>query len=191
MGRAIRDSTGNSSLTRAWTEYTSQYQGDKIFEWKYLDHWKARLHAQRMDQGTPGGVKKERLPAGRMSEGRKRKGTPQFKYPPGYHNEEVDDEESEHLFLPRDNSAGPKIKQETNYSISSDEMDALYSGPDPPYLSSSQSSKRSKLDFSGRFSLRPSTPLRAGTGGLATPRSSSTRHATPFQTTSDKTDVNE
>lgn len=191
MGRAIRDSTTNPLLAKAWKEYITQYKGDKISDWKYLDHWKTRLHAQRMDKTTPGGVKKERLAAGRMPEAHKRKRTPPFKFPPGYRNEEVDDEEPDDLFLPRGDTAGPKIKQESNNSISLEEMDALYGDSDPPYLTSSQSSKRSKLDLSGRFSIRPSTPLRAGTGRLATPMPSSVRHGTPFQSTNKKIDVNE
>ena len=181
MGRAIRDSTANRLLAKAWMEYICQYKGDKIFEWKDLDHWKATLRAQLLNKNPPGGVKKERLPVGGMPEGRKRKGTPKFKYPPGYHNEELDDEESDDLFLPKENTAGPKIKRESHNSISSEEMNALYDDPDPPYPTSSQPSKRSKLNLSGRFSMRPSTPLRAGP----------TRHGPPFQSTEKKVDVNE
>lgn len=188
MGRAIRDSTTNSSLAKAWKEYTSQYKGNKILEWKELDHWKAMLHAQRLDHTTPGGVKKERLHTGRGAEARKRKGTPIFKYPPGYRNEEMDDEESENLFLPQGDAAGPKIKDEPNASISSEEMEALYADPDPSYPTSSHSSKRSKLDSSGRFSMRPSTSF---SGRLGTPMPSSTRNGTPFNAAKKKADVNE
>lgn len=172
-------------------EYICQYKGDKIVEWKDLDYWKARLRAQLLNKSTPGGTKKERVPVGIMPEGRKRKGTPKFKYPPGYHNEELDDEESEDLFLPKENTAGPKIKRESDNSMSSEEMNALYDDPDPPHPTPSQSSKRSKLDLSGRFSMRPSTPLRAGTGRLATPMPSPIRHGPPFQSTKKKVDVNE
>ena len=188
MGRAIQDSTMNPSLAKAWKEYTSQYKGHKILEWKELDHWKARLHAQRLDQTTPGGVKKERLHTERGPDARKRKGTPIFKYPPGYHNVELDDEESDDLFLPQGHAAGPKIKHEPNHSISSEEMEALYADPDPPYPTSSQSSKRSKLDSSGRFSMKPSTPF---SGRLGTPMPSSMRNATPFNAAKKKVDVNE
>lgn len=181
MGRAIRNSTTNPLLAKAWMEYIRQYKGDKIVDWKDLDHWKAKLRA--LNKFTPVGIKKEALPAGKVPEGGKRKGTPKFKYPPGYHNEELDDEESEDLFLPQENVAGPKIKRESNNTISSEEMNALYDDPDPPYPTSSQSSKRSKLDLSGRFSSRPSTSLRAGTGGLSTPMPSPIRHGPPFQST--------
>lgn len=191
MGRAIRDSTRNPLLAKAWTEYIGQYKGDKILDWKDLDHWKTRLYAQRRDKNTAGGVNKERLPADSMSEGRKRKGTPRFKYPSGYCNEELDDEESEHLFIPKENTTGPKIKQEPYNSISSEEMDALYGGPDPPWLTSSQPNKRSKLDLFGRFSMRPSTPSRDDTGRLTTPMSSAVCHGTPLQSTKKKTDVSE
>lgn len=190
MGRAIRDSTSNPLLAKAWMEYISQYRGDKIVEWKCINHWKARLHAQRLDKTTPGGVKKEGLTAGKMPEGRKRKGTPKFRYPPEYRNEESDDEESDDLFL-KGNTAGPKIKRESNNSISSEEMDALYGDPDPVYPRSSQSSKRSKLDLSGRFSMRPSTPLRASSGRLATPMPSTARHGTPFRSTNQKIGIND
>lgn len=188
MGRAIRDSTTNSSLAKAWREYIGQYKGNKILEWKYLNHWKARLHAQRLDQSTPGPMKKERPHPGKVPEGRKRKGTPIFKYPPGYRNEELDDEESDDLFLPQGAAAGPKIKHEPKDSISSEEMEALYADPDPSYPTCSQSSKRSKLDSSGRFSMRPSTP---SNGRLGTPMSSSLRHETPFNSTNKKIDPNE
>ena len=183
MGRAIRSSTMNPLLAKAWSEYIAQYKGDKIHEWKYLDHWKTRLQA-----GTPtGGSKRQKLPVGKDL---KRKGTPNFKYPPGYRNEEVDDEESDDLFLPKGNTAGPKIKRESINSFSSEEIDALYDDADPPYPTSSQSSKRSKLDLSGRFSMRPSTPSRAGPGKLATPVPSA-RRGTPSQSTNQKIDVNE
>lgn len=187
MGRAIRDSTANPLLAKAWIEYISQYKGNKSFEWKDLDHWKARLHAQRLDRTTPRGVKKERLPAAKIPKDCKRKGTPKVRYPPGYSNEEIDDEEPDDLFLPKGSTIGAKIKREPNSSISSEEMDALYRDPDSSYPTSSQSSKRSKLDESGRFfSTRASTPLRAGTGRLETPMPS-----TRYEANCKKGDVNE
>ena len=185
MGRAIRSSTSNSLLAKAWSEYITQYKGDQIGEWKELDHWKARLHAQRLDR-APCGVKKEKLPVGKKHQMFKRKGTPVFRYPPGYCNEELDDEESDDLFLPKDNNSQPKIKREPMSSFSSDEVDALYDDADPPYRTSSQSSKRSKLDISGRFSARPSPPLGASPGKYATPR-----RGTPSQSTNKNIDVNE
>ena len=177
MGRAIRSSTSNSSLAKAWSEYIAQYKGDQIGEWKELDHWKARLHAQRLER-APYGVKKEKLPVRKKHQ--KRKGTPVFRYPPGYCNEELDDEEPDDLFLPKE------IKREPMDSFSLDEVDALYDDADQPYRTSSQSSKRSKLDVSGRFSTRPSTPLGASPGKYATPR-----RGTPSQSTNKNTDINE
>lgn len=188
MGRAIRDSTTNASLAKAWREYIGQYKGNKILEWKYLNHWKAKLHAQRLDQSTPGAMKKERPYPAKVPEGRKRKGTPTFKYPPGYRNEELDDEEPDDLFLRQEDAGGPKIKHEPNGSISSEEMEALYADPDVSYPTSSRSSKRSKLDSSGRFSMRPSTP---SNGRFGTPISSSLRHETPLNMTNKKVDINE
>ena len=184
MGRVIQDSTTNSLLAKAWSEYTSQYKGDKIFEWKGLDHWKARLQTQRLHATGLGRFKKERLPARKLHETLKRKGIPKAKYPPGYRDEEMDDEEQEDLFLPRATFAEPKIKRESINSMSSEEMDALYDDGDPPYPLSSQSSKRSKLDLSGRFSTSPSTRI------LATPVPSSVRHGTPSQLIN-KMNVNE
>ena len=188
MGRAIRSSTSNSSLAKAWSEYIAQYKGGQIDEWKELDHWKARLHAQRLNR-APYGAKKQKVPVEKDEKKYqtfKRKGTPAFRYPPGYCNEEMDDEESDDLFLPKDNTAQPKIKREPMNSFSSDEVDALYDNADPPYRTSSQSSKRSKLDVSGRFSTRPSTPLGASPGKHATPR-----RGTPSQSISKNNDVNE
>lgn len=185
MGRVIRSSTSNSLLAKAWCQYIAQYKGDQIGEWKELDHWKARLHAQRLEK-APCGLKKDKLPVGKKQQGFKRKGTPVFRYPPGYRNEEVDDEEPDDLFLPKEDIAQPKIKQEPKNSLSSDEIDALYDDPDPPYRTSSQSSKRSKLDVCGRFSKRPSTPL-----GANPSKHASLRHGTPSQLTNKNVDVNE
>ena len=184
-GRAIRSSTSNLSLAKAWSEYIAQYKGNQIGEWKGLDHWKAKLHTQRPDRASCG-VKKEKLPLGKQHQMSKRKGTPVFRYPPGYCNEELDDDEPDDLFLPKDDTVQPKIKREPMNSSSSDEVDALYDDADPPYRKLSQSSKRSKLDVSGRFSKRPSTPLGASPGKHATPR-----RGTPSQSTNKNFDVNE
>lgn len=190
MGRAIRSSTTNRSLAKAWSEYIDQYKGGSIFAWKDLDYWKKNLHAQHPDRTPTGGAKKGKLPVGKVCRGLKRKGTPEFKYPPGYRNEALDDEEPEDLFLPQGNPAGPKIKRESINSFSSEEMDALYDDADPPYPTFSQSSKRSKVDSSGRFSMRPFTPLAAGPGKLVTPRPSVLR-GTPYQSINKNIDVNE
>ena len=189
MGRAIRSSTSNSSLAKAWSEYIAQYKGDQIGEWKELDHWKARLHAQRLDKAldkAPYRADKGKLPVGKKHVRFKRKGTPTLRYPPGYCNEELDDDEPDDLFLPKDNIAQPKIKREPMNSLSSDEVDALYDDADPPYRTSLQSSKRSKLDVSGRFSKRPSTPL-----GASPSRYSTHRRGTPSQSINKNIDVNE
>ncbi len=190
MGRAIRSSTTNHLLARAWSEYIGQFKGEKVFEWRYIDHWKAKLHAQRDDRTVIGVTKKGSLPR-KMPTSLKRKGTPKFKYPPGYQNEELDDEESDDLFLPKGNPAEPRIKRESISSRSAEEMDALYDDADPPYPTSSQSSKRSKLDLFGRFSAKPSTPLRAGAGRLPTPTPSFVRRGTPSQFGDKKTNLNE
>ena len=181
----------NHSLAKAWSEYIGQYKADKISEWKYLDHWKTKLQAQRLERIPTGGTKKEKLSVGKTDGAYKRKGSPKFRYPPGYHHEELDDEESGDLFLPQDDVVGPKIKQEPINPLSSEEMDALYDDADPPYPTSSHSSKRSKLDLAGRFPMRPSTTLRSSTGRHASSMPSSMRRGTPFESTSRKIDVNE
>ena len=185
IGRAIRCSTSNRLLVKAWSEFIAQYKGEQMGEWKELDYWKARLHAQRQER-APCGVKKEKLPVGKKHQMFKRKGTPTFKYPPGYCNEELDDEEPDDLFLPKDNIAQPHIKKEPMNSLSPDEVDALYDDTDPPYRTLSQSSKRSKLDVSGRFSTRPLTPSGASPGKYATPR-----RGTPSQSINKGINVNE
>ena len=190
MGQVIRSSTTNSLLAKAWQEYIGQYKGDQILEWRNLDHWKARLHAQRLDRTVPARDHKEKFSTGRKHGGIKRKGIQEFKYPPGYNNEIVDDEEPEDLFLPQGNPTGPKIKRESINSMSSEEMDALYDDADPPYPTSSESRKRSKLTLSGGFSMRTSTPS-IGTGRHAKLVTLPIRRETPFQFTNNKTDVGE
>ena len=190
IGRAIRDSTSKPLLAKAWKEYTDQYKEDGTVEWKSLDFWKARLHAQRLDGSIPGGFRKERFSAEKMPKDRKRKGTP-FKCPPGYRNEELDDEEPDDVFLSRANAAGSKIKQEFNNSISSDEMDALYGDVDPSYPTSSQSSKRSKLDLSGRSSARPLTPSKSRNSRPTTATPSSLRQRTSHRSIKEEIVINE
>ena len=182
LGRAIRISTSNPLLAKAWKE---------CLEWKSLDCWKARLQAQRLDNSTPEGFKKQSLSAEKMPKERKRKGTPIFKYPPGYRNEQIDDEEPDDIFLPKANAAGSKIKQEYNDSISPDEMDALYGDAVSSYPTPSQSSKRSKLDLSGRSSARPLTPFTTRNSRPTTATPYSLRHGTPYQPTKKKIDINE
>ena len=179
LGRAIRDSTPNPLLAKAWKEG---------LEWKSLDHWKIRLQAQRLNDSIPGVFKKESWSAGKMPKDRKRKGTTPSKYPPGYHNEELDDEEPGDVFLSPANATGLNIKQEFNSSISSDEIDALYGDADTSYPTPFQSSKRSKLDLSGRSSARPLTPFVS--------RNSRPMTATPFslrhdQSAKERININE
>ena len=190
MSRAIQSSTTNPSLAKAWAQYIGQFRGDVTSEWRTLDHWKKKLQAQRPN--NTGGLKKDKLPAARrMHEGLKRKGEPKTKYPPGYRHEELDDEESSNLFLPQGKPDGPTIKQESINSFSSEETDALYDDADPPYPTSSQSSKRSKLDLSGRFSMRPSIPLRADHSRPSNAMPSSVRHGTPLQLSKMKFELDE
>ena len=182
LGRAIRDTTSKPLLAKAWKE------GLKL---ESLDYWKARLYAQRLDNSTPEGFKKQSLSAEKMPKDRKRKGTPHFKCPPGYHNEELDDEEPGDAFPSNANATGSNIKQEFNSSISADEMDALYGNADTSYPTPSQSSKRSKLDLSGRSSARPLTPFISRNSRPTTATPSSLRHGTPYQSTKKKIDINE
>lgn len=116
-----------------------------------ISYWKGRLIARAKDPSKKDNQEIE------LSGNRKRKGTPEFKMPPGYSRDEGDDDEGKGLFLSPTGSSWPRIKQETNESTESAEIDALYEDPDPPYpRRSSESSKRSKLDEAGKFTL-PST----------------------------------
>ena len=61
--------------------------------------------------------------------------------PPGYRNEQRDDEESNDIFFLKANPAGLEIKQEYNHLIFSDEVYTLYRNSDSFYSTLSQSSK--------------------------------------------------
>ena len=190
MGRIFQSSTSNLLLQKAWSEFTGQFNGDEFREWKNLEYWKSKLRAQRLDENPPVGCKKEKVPAKKMNPGVKRKGLPSFKYPRGYYDDELDDEEPDAPSLSKENPAGPQIKKEFINSMSPEEMDALYDDADPLYSASSEWSKRSKRDLSGRFSMRPSTPS-SSTDGTAAPTHFPRRRGTPLQSTNIKTDFNE
>lgn len=137
-----------------------------------LDFWKREL------------AKKSKKVSREVNEpaNRKRKGTPTFKYPPGYTRESVDDDEGADIFLPPADSAGQKIKKEFGDGMTPAEIDEMYEDSDPPFPrrtveSSKRSklngdsdppfprrtdepSKRSKLNGAGRFSTRPVTPVK-------------------------------
>ena len=186
VGRAIQNSTSKPLLAKAWTEYTGQFQGGN---WKHLDHWKERIIAQRLDKAAPGQSKKEKS-HGKFPRDNKHKETSRSKYPPCYHHEASDDEESDDLFLPKTNTSEPKIKREFDFFISSEEMDALYDDPDPPYPTYSQS-KKCKIDLPKQSSTKSSTPSRTATSRPATRMPSSVRHGTPLQSTNKRIDANE
>ena len=97
------------------------------------------------------------------SKNRKRKGTPSFKIPLGYVREEVDDNEGADTFLQCGSDIKPKIKKESSDSISSSELVTLYNKDTIPYSPyTAPSSKRSRLNLSGRCSTQPRTPVKDG-----------------------------
>ena len=179
IGEVIRVSTTNPEFAEAWRE-AIQHIGKEAA----LSYFKDRLRQQRSERF------KSKVPAQTTPEKRKRKGTPKFKFPPGYRREEVDDEESNHLFL-QEIIAHPKIKRKLSDLTPSAEMEALYEDTDAITLPE-PASKRSKMTIAGRFaSMHPTTPFRSAT---VNPSSSEKRRsvsrATPTVETRKK-DLNE
>lgn len=155
MGKAIRESTTNPLIAKAWDE--AIFFKDKPID---IGYWKRRLAAKEKARVSASGEKGGMLPEGQQLENRKRKGTPKFRFPPGYAREKVDDDEGGDLFIPlADDAANPKMKNEFSDSLSSAEIDALYEDPDPPYPRRAEANKRKKLDVAGRFSVHPQTPV--------------------------------
>lgn len=170
LGKAIYASTQNPVLKQAWKD-ASEHSKDG------LEYCKLRIRQQDLGRAESkvSSIESKAAPKFKVPEKRKRKGTPTFKYPPGYAREDVDDEESEDLFL---KPGEPKIKTENSKSMSSAEMDALCDEPDPPFgLSEGQQSKRSKTDTTGRFSTRPTTPLKDCVFGMRDPSIATARNS--------------
>lgn len=169
--RTILETTENTTLALAWRDYEHHFRDEDPLDY-CKDHFRQQQLGKAESKNTRAGSKAPpsfkmpptfKMPAaGKMPEKRKRKGTPTPKYPPGYIRDEVDDEESEDLFLRP--GAEPTIKNEFSNSSSSAEADAMFDDLDPPIpVRGGQQSKRSKTDMSGRFSTRPNTP-----GGYST-----------------------
>ena len=160
LGKAIYASTQNPKLKQAWKD-ASEHSKDG------LEYCKLRLRQQELGRGESKvpSIESKAAPTYKAPEKRKRKGTPTFKYPPGYAEENVDDEESEDLFL---KPGEPRIKTENSNWMFSAEMIELSDESDPPSgVLEAQHSKRSKTDTTGRFSSRPATPPRDSVGSRA------------------------
>ena len=69
-----------------------------------LSYFKDRLHQQSLERSQLKG------PTAATPVTRKRKGTPELRYPQGYRIEEVDNEESRDLFVLEGNNSTPRIK---------------------------------------------------------------------------------
>lgn len=192
MGEAIRESTDNPLLAKACCEaiqYLESKKGTKYWKDRLSAKERARLRAAE----NPGG-----LYEGKQSESRKRKGTPRFKFPPGYAREEADDDEGGDIFLSlAEDKNGPKIKNEFSDSTPLTGIEPLHEEPDRLYPRRAESSKRNKLDLAGRFSLhsqepvreggrsRPGTPLIPGLGPWRASVATSNPQPTPLKSTTD------
>lgn len=158
VGKAIRESTTNPLLAKSWDEAISCEEGNREIGW-----WKEKLSRKEkasLRAGDSQATKNEkglRVNADcdetksnqKLCGSRKRKGTPDFKFPPGYARVEADDDEGGDLFLPLAKEiAGPRIKNEFSDSVST-EIDALYENPDRTY----SRHKRGKLGITGRSSV--------------------------------------
>ena len=183
IGEVIRVSTTNPLLAEAWREAMQYQETDNV-----LSYFKGRLRQQRPERFQ------SKAPPATAPEKRKRKGTPKFKFPPGYRREEADDEESSDLFVQEENNSTPKIKQEFSDSTSA-EIEGLYEDTDIT-TQPEPVSKRSKTNLAGRFSVRPvyvrpGTPFRSGTvNPFSSEMRQSVSRATPMVRAKNK-DVNE
>ena len=169
VGQVIQASTTNSLLAQGWREAIRLYALEDP-----LPELKKTIRKQRLGRGG------SKAPTGSDdNEKIKRKGTPLFKYPPGYSTEEVDDEEPDDLFIRRESSTGHRIKKEPSESAAFADMGACERFTDLTGSDSEQPKKKSRLDAFGRSSMRPSTPFRAATQGLSS-RPMSMSCATPL-----------
>ena len=143
----FRDIATSSKLAQAWDQAIEQY-------WKQdLCDLKNGLYAQH-DVVTPSQTLRDKLP-----EKRKRKSTPNLKYPPGYGREELDDDES-HLFACTSENATSSIKKEFVDSTSMTEDGGLYEDSESPVHSrTTQPSKRHRLNATSLFSTSLAAPI--------------------------------
>lgn len=194
LGAAIGASTDNAELARAWKDAGERYKDDEPLEhcrrqlrWQQ-QAGREKSHQADRDAAPPGSFsgwnpsnwKDANGKPCKAPEKRKRKESPEFKYPPGYAREDVDDEESAELFS---RPGEPNIKREHSASNSSAEVDALYDEPDPPVsLHGGQGFKRSKTDAGGLFTARPplsahsTTPLRECSAAVARAAGAISKH---------------
>lgn len=195
MGEAIRRSTSNLSLAKAWGK-ALRCEG----EGKDIGHWKAELAANRGTRVQAINKVNDLANDSCRAEGfgkkqeeiHKRKRTSPIKFPSGYSKMDWDDDEGENLLTPPADSAVPKIKNEFGDSTSSAEIDALYEDSDTPRSGLSDLNKRKKLDFFGRFSntpignrvgsSRPVTPAMSSQSGLTSPLT----HSSALSSSKDK-----
>lgn len=167
MGEAIRRSTTNPSLAKAWGE-ALRCEG----EGKDIAYWKAGLAA---NQGARvRAANKAKLFAGDSCRvqglSHKRKRTSPIKFPSGYSKMDWDDDEGENVLTPPADSTVPKIKNEFGDSTSSAEIDALYDDSDTPR--SGQPEKRKKVEFFGRSSATPISNIASSNTSFTSPASS-------------------
>lgn len=192
MGTAIRESTTNPLLARSWDEAIDCEKFHRGVAW-----WKEKLMLRadnsqdaKIGKGLPANDGCDKTKSDRKLCGsRKRKGTPDFKFPPGYARVEADDDEGGNLFLPlAKDVTGPKIKNEFSDAVSA-EIDALYENPDPTYLRRPESNKRRNLGVEGHFSVPPhgrgrdGTPMALDKSGLTKSQATKTLldpRSTPF-----------
>ena len=178
--------TTNATLAAAWQEVSEQIElcGEK----SNMAYWKDKLQAKGLqervnyntgawDDGSGGSWPQK---GGRKStKERKRKRTPNRRYPPGYGpDEEVDDEESD-SFL-----SAPRIKNE----FGNGDEDMAFSG----YLTPSYStdiSKRSRLNSAGRLTARLGTPFDGYRSQFSTPLRGIALAGTPSRTIKQENDI--
>lgn len=178
MGKAIRESTTNPLLAKSWDEAIDCEEWNRGIGW-----WKEKLvskdtagfragHTHNACKET--GVRSSDGSVEKLSEhtsykSRKRKGTPDFKLPPGYTRVEEDDDEGDLFLPPTEDATSLHIKKEVG-SSSSTELDTLSGNLDPTHPGRGGSNKRSKLGSAFRASTPPQIPVRID---------GASRHGTP------------
>ena len=153
MGEVIRETTSNQKLAKAWSDAIRNEKANRN-----IDYWKQRLASQQLSRtGMHESI------GGNTLANRKRKGTPNFKIPPGYAREEVDDDEGADTFLQPQSDAVPIFKKESSDSMSSSELDALCDEDAVPHSPhTAPSNQRRRLNLTGRCSMRLRTPVENG-----------------------------
>ncbi len=179
MGKAVRASTTNPLLAKSWDEAIDCEEWNRGIGWwkeKLVSKDKAGFRARHTHNAckekempsSDGSV--EKLSEHKLCKSRKRKGTPDFKLPPGYTRVEEDDDEGDLFLPPPEDATSPHIKKEVG-SLSSPNFGTLYGNLDPTHPERGESNKRSKLGSAFRASTPPLIPVSIDGGS---------RHGTPF-----------